>query len=213
MSKLGGARWGLVLALCVGGACGDDAKSGDDGGECSTKFEACGGDLVGTWQYTSACLSDAPEIPAEGAAAAFAKCDDKPKVDFTVDLEGQAEFGKDGSFSAEQSVSLRGGLRVSKSCLAQAAKSMGVDALSCDDIDGTPDGTDCILELGDDETSELETSGTYTVSGKELTVTAADADASDPAEPTPYCVRGDTLTARITIGDTGMTVVYRAKRK
>lgn len=215
MSKIVGMRWGLLLALCVGGACGDDAKSGDEGGAECAKFTACGGDLVGSWEYTSACVADSSALPAEGPAAALMKCDDKPVLDFDVELSGQIEFAKDGSFDMEQMTKFKsGGVRVSKACLAQVAKDMGLDELSCDDVDGMSVSGGCLIAFDSDgESSELKASGTYTVSGKELTVQADGQPAGEKATPSPYCVRGDTLQARVTVGDIGLSVVYTAKRK
>jgi hypothetical protein len=213
MSKFDCARWGVMLALCLGGACGDDAKSGNSSGECA-KFTACGGDLVGSWEYTDACLSDG-FVPTDGPLAVLAKCDDKPVVDFDVEISGQIEFGKDGSFAMDQTTKFNGGgLRVSKACLAQVAKDMGLDELTCDDVEGTSVSGGCRIAFDDDaEDSALKASGTYTVSGKELSVQADGQPAGQESTPSPYCVRGDTLQARVTVGDTGLSVIYTAKRK
>lgn len=212
MGTLKGTRWLLSLAFCVGGACGDDAKDGDalTGGECSSDFKPCGGDLVGTWEYTDACLSELPELPLEGEAKAFASCEDKPEIDVSIALSGEAEFGEDGSFRTEQSAALSGGLRISDACLAQAAESMGAADLSCEDIEATTVSGGCRLDLDGEGPSELSASGSYELSGNELKVMAG-GDGSSPA--TGYCVKGDTLTAQITIPGSGLKVIYRAKRK
>lgn len=205
------ARWGVLLALCVGGACGDDAKDADlAGGQCTTEFEACGGDLVGTWEYTGACLSALPDLPLEDEAEAFAGCDDEPEVDVSIDLSGEAEFGEDGSFRSEQTAALSGGLRISNACLAQVGTRMEAADLSCEDIEATSVAGGCRLDVEAEQPSELTVSGTYSVSGKELMVMSGGGDGS-PA--TGYCVRGDTLTAEITIPGSGLTVIYRAKRR
>jgi hypothetical protein len=199
------------MALCVGGACGDDAKDADlAGGQCTTEFKPCGGDLVGTWEFTGACLSELPDLPLEGDAKAFASCDDKPEMDVSIDLSGEAEFGEDGSFRSEQTASLSGGVRISDKCLAQVGKSMEAADLSCEDIDARPVAGGCRIDMEEEEPSELTAAGTYSVSGNELEVMAGGGDSS-PA--TGYCVRGDTLTAEITIPGSGLKVIYRAKRK
>jgi hypothetical protein len=206
-----GARWGLLLTLCVAGACADDSKdSGLSGGECTTEFKPCGGDLVGTWEYTGACLSELPDLPLEGAAKAFASCDDEPEIDVSIDLSGEAEFGEDGSFRSQQTAALSGGVRISDQCLAQVGKSMEVADLSCEDIDAKPVSGGCRIEMEEEEPGELTATGTYSVSGSELEVVAGGGDSSPT---TGYCVRGDTLTAEITIPGSGLKVIYRAKRK
>lgn len=212
MENLKGARWWLLLALCTGGACDDDAKDSAalNGGECTSDFNACGGDLVGTWEFTGACLSELPDLPFEGEAKAFASCDDAPKIDVTLDLSGEAHFGDDGSFHTEMTSALSGGVRISDKCLAQAAESMGESALSCADIEASKVSGGCLLDAGGDEPSTLTAEGTFTTSGSELKVMAGGGDGS---AATGYCVRGDTLTAEITIPGSGLKVIYTAKRK
>jgi hypothetical protein len=204
------ARGGVLLTLCVAGACSDDSKDSDlSGGQCTTEFKPCGGDLVGTWEYTGACLSELPDLPLEGAAKAFAVCDDEPEIDVSIDLSGEAEFGEDGSFRSEQTAALSGGVRISDGCLAQVGKSMEAADLSCEDIAAKPVAGGCRIEM-EEEPGELTATGTYSVSGSELEVVTGGGDSS-PA--TGYCVRGDTLTAEITIAGSSLKVIYRAKRK
>jgi hypothetical protein len=81
-------------------------------------------------------------------------------------------------------------------------------------VEGTSVSGGCLIAFdSDSQTSELTASGTYSVSGKELTVQADGQPAGEEATPSPYCVRGDTLQARVTVGDVGLAVVYTAKRK
>jgi hypothetical protein len=63
------------------------------------------------------------------------------------------------------------------------------------------------------ETSEESTTGTYTVSGTEVTVIDAESGPDEPPHPSPYCVRGDTLTVRVIEGDNGAVVIYQGRRK
>jgi hypothetical protein len=185
------------------------------GGQCDVDFEPCGGDLVGTWEYTSACITaPAGALGEIDGASPFAMCDDKPVASYDVDLVGKAVFGQDGSFSSEQKVTFSGGYRISKACLAQVGESMGTQ-LTCAQVDGVPDGDGCLLGSPDvPEMSEESSTGTYTVSGKEVTVIDdSDTDPSSPPKANPYCVRGDQLMVRLIDNDDGAVIVYQGRRK
>jgi hypothetical protein len=184
-------------------------------GQCQVDFEPCGGDIVGSWQYTGACVLGPPEAMDEGEASPFAMCDDKPVAALTIDLVGMAVFGKDGAFSSEQSVTIQGGFRVSKACLAQVGESMGASSLTCAQVNGTPDGEACVVgpNASMPETSDENTTGTYTVSGTSVTVIDSDSGPDDMPKGSPYCVKGDSLIVRVIDNDNGTTIVYQARRK
>jgi hypothetical protein len=192
----------------------DDEGDSQLAGQCNPDFEPCGGNLVGTWEFTGACLTAPPgALDNDGGASLFGMCDDKPMASISVELMGSAMFGKDGSFSSEQTVTIEGGYRISKVCLAQVAESMGVSSLTCAQVDGTPDGDVCVLGAGTPETSQDSTMGTYTVDGTGVTVTDADAGATDEPKASPYCVTGDQLLVRVIDSDDGKVIVYQASRK
>jgi len=185
-------------------------------GQCNLDFEPCGGDIVGTWEFTGGCL--APPLEAlnsnDGGDNPFALCDDKPVAAFSVDLQGQVVFGQDGSFSVNQMISVSGGFRISPACLAQAGESMGT-VLTCGDVNGTLDGEVCVLgpNGGLPEKSEDSNTGTYSVSGTNVTVVDAQSMPDEVPDASPYCVRGDTLAVRVIEGDNGAVVVYQGRRK
>jgi hypothetical protein len=194
----------------------DDSGGQQVDGQCATDFEPCGGNLVGTWEYTLGCVTAPPgALEEDDDANVFAQCEDKPVSAISVDLSGQAVFGKDGSFNSEQKVTIQGGYRISKACLAEVGESMGTSSLTCAQIDGTPDGDGCLLgpNASTPETSEDAVVGTYSASGTSVTVVDSESDPEDPPTPSPYCVRGDTLIVRVATGEGGPTIVYHARRK
>ncbi len=81
-------------------------------GQCGADFEACGGDLVGTWTYSAACLT-LPENLVSDAVRTFISCKENPvcmKADF--DVSGTVTFAEDGTFSVVRTSSVMSGLYV-----------------------------------------------------------------------------------------------------
>lgn len=80
-------RLALVGVACVG--CGDDDSNGS-GGSC--EFKACGGDVVGTWEVDTACITFNEEpVPGDEPA-----CEGAFRgADFSI--TGQQTFSEDGT--------------------------------------------------------------------------------------------------------------------
>lgn len=91
----GARRVALVMGSLLVAACGSD---GGDGATCTTPA-ACGGDLVGKWRITSACLTDSVhDLDCAGSTATIA----------SAKVEGTVEFGADGSVVSVETVTESG---------------------------------------------------------------------------------------------------------
>jgi hypothetical protein len=149
---------------------------GQTGGACGA-FAACGGDVVGKWTYSAACVS----LPAEANPYA-AKCP-TATMTWTVDVTGTVEFKADGTF--DQAGTMTGSVvaDVPKICSGGAcpksdAKTTWVDTgASCK---GTWVPT----------TKSRTSTGTYTTAGSKLTVNPASAPQPSVFD---YCVAGNSM--------------------
>jgi len=188
-------QWlGLGLLCCVAAACSD---AGDDGEACAPVV-ACGGDVVGTWEIESICISDeAAEsfeatLPPE-CAGSF--------LDADVQLDGATlEYAADGTLTSSGTATVLAQYRFSEACLL--AISPGFPDLSestCDALadsveddlvaDGTNSTAECSLGAGacECETSQVgdtTNSGSYTLTSDQIVVGPVSL---------PYCVSGDEL--------------------
>jgi hypothetical protein len=185
----------------VGGMCGDDVAP-------------CGGNLVGTWEYTTACLNLPPAFGGDGEENPFEACSVQPVARYDIDISGEATFGADGSFRAEQTQSITGGIVISGACLDEIAQQSGGTSITCEQFGGVQDGRDCIVG-GEETDPETETTiGTYTTEGTVLTVIEEGYE-PDPTDPDPgqeYCVEGDTLTIHIR-DEEGLDIMITGRRK
>jgi hypothetical protein len=194
----------------------DDGTIVQDGGECSGDFDACGGDISGTWNFSGACASFPNPYDTADPENPFAMCKDKPSFAFTLDLSGTVTFGADGSFEVHQTTTSSADAKVPASCLASVGGAMYTPDMVCTDLlKGTLESSgDCSLLAAEPQVEQNDETGTYTTEGSTLTVTTngdgADAGADEP-DMNEYCVQGDTLTVRFTETDaeTGTTTEIR----
>jgi hypothetical protein len=188
-----------------------DGSGQQVGGQCTADFTPCGGDLVGTWEYTGACITLPDDFfGGSDEENPFAVCDAQPVARFTIDIAGTATFGRDGSFMSEQTASVSGGVVVSGACVDQIAEEGGGD-LSCEQLGGTPQGSDCVLGSEAEEPTTDLVVGTYTTDGNVVFVNEeGDLDPGGSGEE--YCVRGDALTVRIN-DEEGLLITYTATRR
>jgi hypothetical protein len=188
-----------------------DGSVDQSGGMCAAgEFDACGGDIVGTWSYSGACVSNLDLLGLGGETdEAFAVCDDKPSYSLDIDISGTATFGSDGSFVVDQTTQFGGGLSIPVSCLEQLAMGQASPEELCGSFPGEIKGDVC--EAIQSEEPEVEQSTqTYGVEGGTLTVYDGADDAGDSLE---YCVKGDSLTVRKTDPATGSYFEYTATRR
>ena len=189
-----GSRLGLLAAMGLVIAGGAGCGAGDSGDACA-KVQPCGGDLVGTWQLSSACASQ-PPLPGKLCAAATV-------VYASFSIAGTETFEADLSYSLSATTSGTIQVSVPTSCLV-----VGDATMTCAQI--TPQvsaevnvrcvdsaaGCDCTFVLLQ---TDLRATGTYTTSGTSLnetpggrralarTTTASTAIGSTSSCRTPPC--------------------------
>lgn len=182
----------FVAEQGVGDSCDDSA------------FEACGGDLIGTWEFTLGCLT-LPDNLLSAGDDAFALCN-RASVSATIDLTGTITFGEDGAYAIDQKVDTTITKSLPKECLTE---DMTCDALG-ENGAGEASDKDDHCELAQSESSMNADTGTYVVADDTFTTTS---DGNDMAsEPVDYCVDGDTITSRVNISG-GQTMIFKATRK
>ena len=194
---------GLALALGLGLAliaCGDDDDGAAIGVQSCAAFTACGGDVVGSWTFTSICV--------DGLEDVFKDIADQPGCgDFFVgartSANGEFTFDPDGMLTVEaSSFTFQLDVKVTPACV----KGLGGD-------NATLDSARCSmlqdnLMNGDSEAIQAATcsfsggncgckvtslpmaiagSGPYEVQGTNLI---------QGGDTNPYCVEGDRLTIR-----------------
>jgi hypothetical protein len=170
----------LSLALAIPlllTACGDDGDSVD----CSA-FAACGGDVVGSWDYAGSC-------PGENTFCPGATVESQPSI------EGTFTFNADGTYTAMGTLNGTARSRIPGSCLTGVTS---CDQLSFEDQTCTGDiasACTCTTTYNNEQSNE---SGSYTTAGTTITLAGED--------PSPYCVSGNTL--RI---DTGGGIIVLTK--
>lgn len=162
-------------------------SSGQVAGSCEDfdTFEACGGDITGTWEFSLACA----DVTAEDLVGdLFGDCPDLT-VAIDVDISGTATFEADGDYSSAIMRDIAFELRIPTSCLPMGAMCSDLQESAMPrEVDGA-----CVLAMSEPGTVEEET-GTYELSGSELIM--MDSAETEADEPQQYCVRGDTITVR-----------------
>jgi hypothetical protein len=180
----------LVSAAVPMAGCG----SGDGGGGSCSVGEACGGDIVGTWNFSKYCLNGMMSFEEFCPTA-------------TVDTSGIVPTGT-AQFTASMTymvnITLAGDFRVTlpSACLTQQGITITCDQLnqSYQMIIAQPDspftsasctagGGGCRCAFGFRSTASTE-SGTYTISGNTVTTTNA---ADGMADTLGYCATANSL--------------------
>jgi len=177
-------KFAIVLSATDGqtaGACGDFAD-----------FEACGGDIAGTWDFTLAC-ADLTLASIFGENNEIATCEG---VELTagVDISGSVTFEEGGAYDSEIERDVDLVIDIPLECIPMGAP---CSALAGDDEGDGPMVSEAngICTLSQDPPAETEAeTGTYELAGDTLIMTA-EGEAAD--EPSEYCVEGNTITVRI----------------
>jgi hypothetical protein len=181
---MNGARWGraAALGLVIAGGAGCGAS---DSGDACARVQPCGGDLLGTWQLSSACASE-PPLPGKLCAAATV-------INASFSITGTETFEADLSYSLSATTSGTIQVSVPASCLI-----VGNATMTCAQLTPqvTPEvnarcvessaGCDCTFVLLQ---TDVRAAGTYVTSGTSLNETPVGGAAASSG----YCVDGDRL--------------------
>jgi len=170
--------------------------SGQTEGACTdfADFDACGGDVEGTWEFFAACADVSPEDLFNGEMP-FGECPDLA-VTFNIDLSGSVTFEAGGAYNS--SITRSGGVVISvpESCLmgATCEQAFAPDPEDPEDMSSfeVVDGV-CEVMLPEDDSTEAET-GTYELDDNMLIMQGMDDTEADA--PQQYCVQGNTITVR-----------------
>lgn len=161
------------------------------GGGCEGEYDACGGNLVGTWTLGESCANFESDVFAQQFDVP--NCEDDT-VALGVNVTGSATFGQDGTFESEFTFALEATVTVPKSCFNGTCPEMEDE----DDLAWTESGNNCVgtTTMMDDEPDV--TTGTYEVDGGSLTITNTSDDGGDDDGPDTleFCVDGDNLSVR-----------------
>jgi hypothetical protein len=175
---------------------------GQVSGSCEgMDFTACGGDLVGTWEFTLGCAT----LPLEELGKVKDICQ-SAEISLTVDLTGEIEFKSDKTYSSMQNLTLESKLLLPRSCIGNAECAELNDEEDEDDLEWTD--VNGVCQQSGTQTQMNDEAGTYATDGGELTLTSTGEEGEGSAE---YCVKGDNATVRVE--EEGLTFVYQIKRK
>jgi hypothetical protein len=178
---------GSVAMLLVG--CG-----GGSGGQCAGDV-TCGGNVVGTWDIISTCVSGSPTSGEGCGVQSF----DASNLRET----GSITFDNDGTYSVTFVVSGKVEETITESCLSNGAISITCDdfntllqtsvmksadgAIASASCHGVSVSCACSFEFA---TKTMTESGTYIASGGTVTTTAS----GGSPEAQGYCVQGSIMT-------------------
>jgi hypothetical protein len=186
----------VFLAACaLASGCSNAGNGAGSSGSttapsCTTPFTACGGNVVGTWSLSNACVSKFVNPGNMACPASTAQ--------LSEDVSGTIEFKQDGTFVTNANSTLKETMNVPASCLVDA----GVTE-SCQQLQnvfnqptdaGAPSAVasctsapmgGCTCQLSDTLMGNGQ-SATYSTLGYRIGLGGT--------PPSPYCVQGNTLT-------------------
>jgi hypothetical protein len=182
----------ILVLSCSSAKNGAPTKMEGAPPQCPSIVEPCGGDLVGTWQFSTAC---ARIMPSSGGLPC--------EIFGTAQIPGTVSFRADGTYQFNIT-----GLSISESSDISCVTSHG-DA--CNDVHcGVTDGfCSCVMSAADDVSS-----GTYVAKDMELSMAknADEGSMTTDATSISYCIQGQSLTllAMPRSNTTGVTQVVIA---
>jgi hypothetical protein len=226
------SRLGLVaLALTFVGvtnACGDDAAAdGSDAGPdapavpakadpdaralCADPFEACGGDVVGSWRVRTVCFDS---VQAILPALSEPECSDAVRT-VSTRAAGSYRFDDDGSAMTNVGIALDLDTLWSDACVqALTGDPSSTASAVCNDLEGEyntnpgietaacrNESSGCSCKITS-VPSSVQSSGNYTL--------IDDTIDNGSGAPDPYCVDGDVM--RISVSEAGLTGVIVLSR-
>jgi len=186
------------------------------GASCDTGFQACGGDLTGTWNLQTAC-SVAVDLPYGEEGLFPGVCAEPGHYEGTTTVSGFITFQPDGTFNHDIMTTVYQAFVVPVSCLNEISELLG-QPYTCETfIGGTIEGNKCVSILRNEEPYHDVMDGRYIVEGDSLAMTSVDPsliDAGyyggdsgvDPYTRSKFCVSGDTLRVRHDEGNVSSTL-------
>ena len=191
--------WVFITSL----GCNGSSNGLGGTGQCGS-FTSCGGAIVGTWRLTGECVNY-PDAGVSTSDAGTSSCS-LGQIATNPQLSGTLTFLSNGTYSVTSSMSGSTKFTYTAACMTDvgmtcAQLNSGLAAAA----DGGVSGSCASTSAGDCTCSESYSKvagseeGTYTTSGSSLTMTPS--SSSSAPGTTEYCVRGNTLTLRMT--DTG----------
>jgi len=199
---------------------GGDAAGGTGAAQaiCSN-VTPCGGDVVGTWDVTSSCLTVRGDMDL--SYLGLDRCE-SVSVTGSLDVTGTWTAGADGTYSdnttttGTETLELLGScLRISGTCttcsrIGAALTSVGYASVTCEEDPNSELSSECGLGCTCSATVDQagglgvapmhpSASGTHTVAGGTLTITAGEQEYA-------YCVSASTLTVTPLSTDTTGTL-------
>jgi hypothetical protein len=191
---------------------GGSGAGGTAGAGNGCAFDPCGGNVVGTWSAQTACGDFASA--SQAAFAAYPACAGLVESATLGTFSMTATFSTDATYSTSGSATVNIAMGLTQACLtAMSGQPTTLDASVCQSF-GTSlaqqsgiTGASCTFTNGNcacqyTGTSTLSETGTYSVSGSTLTLTATGGTASSGQ----FCVQGTTLHLT---DPTGITTVLQ----
>jgi hypothetical protein len=177
------------LGIVAGAAC---SSGGNSAGSCGAP--ACGGDVVGHWVVSSACVDDGDL--SKRVLGSFASCAGASLSQIMPTPSGDLTFNSDSTFTSSLSVQLTFKIAISSACfdggdcssqdfqfMDNLIGNYGLGSVACG---GT---TSCSCnQLGELGFGQSGSTGNYSLSGTTIHMTAPSL-----FEDGPYCVQGNTL--------------------
>lgn len=186
--------------------------SGTAAVDCS--FSACGGDIVGSWAVSAACVDDKKDA---GTGNPFGPACPQASLNVSLDATGTIDLRSDGTYETALMGTPMITLTVPGSCLvggmlpvadcAALAKALDKDGGSSTTCTGDKTvGCTCTGSAG--KFSGDHSMGTYTVAGDILQTDKQTDSGTAAGDPAPYCVSGNTLKVRTGDG----TIIIATKK-
>lgn len=180
-----------ALSLSAAGCSGSDS-SGIDGSVSTCGVAPCGGDVVGHWTASSACVDHAA-FSTDIKAVLMGACPDLSIGDVNLTPSGTLDMGADMSFTGALSVSTSLDVNYPPNCVngatcealtqtlrATTVGTAGITSVNCVGTDACTCTSVIDLEI-------INATGTWATSGTQLTFAGA------PGGDGPYCVQGSSL--------------------
>lgn len=170
------------------------STSGTSGGLCDGSFDACGGDLLGTWTMQETCV----EAPS---TSPIPNCPDATN-DQTINITGTLTFEATQIIN-NLSIAYNGTQVIPKSCFPEGFSCEAMSSMQCTD---GGDVCNCTYSGTDTDT----TTDAYTLEGN--TIVIPPEDAASQGTRIDFCINGSTLIGEGSSDNTLGTVRYRLTR-